>query len=171
MSAAASAAGWIIRPGTDGDWPALARLYVDSVRHLGAACYTPEQIRAWSAFGEATDEFEAWLADADTFVAADRDDVCIGFAGIDATGRIASLYVAPAWMRRGVASGLLKFLLQTAAERGFERVTTEASYFSKPVFVKHGFDVTEDEYVQFDGVEFHRFRMHRALTAQSDHGS
>jgi putative acetyltransferase len=42
-------------------------------------------------------------------------------------------------------------------------VTTEASEFSKPLFEKHGFTVTEVEHTTCKGVEFTRYAMRLEL--------
>lgn len=158
-----TAADWTIRPCKSTDLPRLARVYQDSVRQLGAACYTPEQIAAWSAFAEDAPAFASWITEARTFVAADSDDAVIGFAGLDSGGRIASLYVSPDWMRQGIGSSLLATLLAKAGDSGLKGVRTEASYFSRPVFERHGFRVITEEYVRYGDVEFHRFVMGREV--------
>ena len=151
-----------IRPVAATDGPALASLYAQSVRHLGPLRYTAAQIEAWSAFALKRAEFDAWVQSVATSVAVDGDEP-IGFAGLAPDGRVASLYVAPAWQRRGVATALLEHLRREAVARGLACMTTEASHFSVPLFAKLGFRITGDEHVLYDGVEFHRFLMRQDL--------
>jgi len=154
---------WRIRALQANDLAQLARLYGDTVRQLGAEYYTAEQIAAWSAYPDDAAGFAAWVGGGSTFVAVDAEDACIGFAGLDGDGRIASLYVAPGWVRRGVGSSLLAAVIAEARSRGWQRLSTEASYFSMPLFRKRGFTIVDDEYVEFNGVRFHRFIMQLPL--------
>jgi putative acetyltransferase len=148
-----------IRQARPQDFESLARIYSDSIRHVGREFYSPAQVDAWSSYAGDTEEFRAWLDRSTTFVAVDRSDECLGFAGLEPRGRIASLFVAPACMRQGIAGNLVRHLLAEARSRGLEVVTTEASEFSKPVFEKCGFTVTEMEFTRFKGVDFSRYAM------------
>ena len=152
-----------IRKYQDSDLPALAKIYRGSIRHLGAECYTKEQVEAWSGFSEDIQAFDNWLKGATTLVAVDSENACVGFGGLEAHGRISSLFVSPEWMRKGVGSGVLGHLLEEAGSRAFSVVTTEASEFSRPLFEQHGFVVTEIEQTEFKGVKFTRYAMQARL--------
>lgn len=156
------------RAGLD-DIDSLARIFRESVLRIEPGSYTPGQIAAWASFADDTEDFHAWINGATTLVAVDRFDECLGFCGLEAQGRIASLYVAPDAMRHGIASDLLRRLMDAARERGLEWLTTEASEFSKPVFERLGFTVAEVECAKYKGVDFIRYRM-RARAHQSSPG-
>ena len=64
-------------------------------------------------------------------------------------------------MRQGIGSALLGAVLARAAEREIERLYTEASEFSRPVFERFGFRVTSVETVERRRVSFQRYRMER----------
>ena len=141
------------------DIDSLARIYTGSNLELGTTCYTPEQVEAWSSYSDDAEDFSAWLTGAKTFVAVDEHDECLGFGGLEPKGRVSSLFVAPQHRRKGIASRLLERLIEEAKILGFEVVTTEASEFSKPLFEKHGFVITEVEHSEFKGVDFTRYAM------------
>jgi putative acetyltransferase len=148
-----------IRRARSEDIHSLARIYRESIRHLGKHHYSVDQVAAWSSFSGDTDVFQDWINEATTFVAVTGDDGCIGFGGLQAHGRISSLFVAPEFMRRGVAASLLERLLDEARLRGLDTVTTEASEFSRPLFQKYGFTLIEVEHTEFKGVGFSRYVM------------
>lgn len=141
------------------DRQSIARIYRDSIEHLGNRHYSAEQVGAWSGFADDRGAFEAWLNGARTLVAVDDTGSVIGFGGIEPTGRISSLFVAPAAMRKGVGSALLCRLLDEARSNGLHDVSTHASEFSRAVFEKNGFVVTQVEHTRFRGVEFMRYLM------------
>ena len=155
----ASVSDYRVREYRSADLPSLAAIYTGSIRHLGAEYYSGDQIAAWSSFPEDMTAFERWIEKATTFVAVDGHGECIGFAGIEDQGRIASLFVAPAFMHKGVGSHLLMRLLEEARARRIAVVTTDASEFSRPLFEKFGLRVEEIEYIEFKGVEFSRYAM------------
>jgi putative acetyltransferase len=148
-----------VREYQNADLPSVATIYTSSIRHLGAGYYSGDQIAAWLSFPEHMAGFERWINKATTFVAVNSHDEGIGFGGIEDHGRIASLFVAPAFMRKGVGSRLLMRLLEEARAQRIAVVTTGASDFSRPLFEKFGLGVEEIEHIEFKGVEFSRYAM------------
>ncbi|MEM1042304.1 MAG: GNAT family N-acetyltransferase [Bacteroidota bacterium] len=147
------------REAIDADLPALAALYAEAVRAAGPAYYTPEQVETWAtAAGLPT--FRRLVPRPLTLVAEDEFGPA-GFAGLAPDGHVASLYVRPDRMRQGIASALLRALLDHAADQGIERLYTEASALSRPVFERFGFALDEVERVELRGVAFERYRMVR----------
>jgi putative acetyltransferase len=149
----------IIRPYQDGDITALARVYKHGIRQVGLTYYTAEQVEVWSSFADDTEEFEKWVNGSDTFVALDNEDRVVGFTGLESTGRIASLFVAPEVMNTGVGAALLSYLMHEINQRDIKSITTDASEFSKPLFEKFGFQVNNLEQTRFKGLIFQRYQM------------
>jgi len=152
-----------VRPATSGDFPVLAQIYADGVRACGPSAYSLQQIAAWAVFAEDTSAFAGFITAAETVVATEGPHI-LGFSGLDADGRIASLYVAPAAMRRGVAGTLLAHVTLRAHARGMQEVWTQASHFSLPVFLRHGFTREQGETVIRNGVNFDRHILRRHLS-------
>lgn len=142
--------------GTDLD--SLAKIYVESIRHLGPAAYSKNQIEAWAGFARDSG-FKNWIEATITFVAVSQNNEIMGFAGLTESGHISAVFVAPRHHRKGVASGLLTMVLDAARSMGIVQITSHASEFSKPLFEKFGFVVSEIERTEVKGIGFSRYAM------------
>lgn len=153
------------RLATPEDVPALAALYARTARTLGGACYTPEQVSAWSAFGADTPAFRDYVLGARTWVAQAADSgegrgaPVLGFCGIDAHGHVHSLYVRADHNRRGLGTALLAHAMADARSRRVQRFSAWCTPFSEPLFARAGLVVVERPLADFEGVSFRRCRM------------
>ena len=147
---------------SDDDIPALAALYAGSVRALGPSLYTPAQVDAWSASPQDSERFNAWIRSAPTLLLL-LDRAIAGFCGVGDDGHVTSLYVAADHTRKGVGSTLLREAMRRARDRGIREFYTEASFFSRPVFARHGFYDDYEETVDYNGTEFRRFVMRHRI--------
>lgn len=154
-----------IRRASEMDVPLLAALYRRTVEALGPSLYTAEQVAAWAATADDTVSLREYILVPRTHVAI-VDGTLAGFCGIGEDGHVASLYVAPEVTRGGVGSRLLSHAMADARSAfTLQRFYTEASYFSRKVFERHGFHVDEEEVVDRNGALFRRFKMSRHLPA------
>ncbi|MCW6035797.1 GNAT family N-acetyltransferase [Spirulina subsalsa FACHB-351] len=149
-----------IRPATETDLPQLAQLYHEAVCTLAPQHYTPQQVAVWASFGRLSPAFRHFILDANTFV-VDRDEQILGFCGIDSKGHLTSLYVHPQHIRQHIGSQLVQRVLDYATQHRINPIFVEASHFSRPLFEKFGFRLTEIEQIQRDGVIFERFHLQR----------
>lgn len=147
------------RAGTPDDLPLLASIYVRSVRGIGTARYSGEQIAVWSSFGEDRPAFDAWLAPGSLLLALDERDEPIGFCATDEGGHVAALYLLPAHAGRGIGLRLLEQALAAARRRGIACFHAEATLFSRPVFERAGFRLQAVERSEYRGAVFERFLM------------
>ena len=165
MSAAASPIAFEWRPAGGGDIFELAALYRDAALRLGPLVYTPEQTRAWASFAEDEAGFGRYVVEADTWVAQrPGDGRVLGFCGVAREGEVRevhSLYVTPAWTRRGLGSEMLRRTLQRAYGQGAVRFAAWATPFSRPVFEAAGFALARTVTAPFSGVLFERYRVQR----------
>lgn len=152
-----------IRKYQDSDLPLLAKIYRAAIRHFDDGSYSKEQIAAWSSFPDDAEAFKKWITKSTTFVAVSNDNTPIAFGGLEDQGHIASLFVAPEMMRKGVGLALLVRLVEEARSRGINTITTDASEYSRPLFEKYGFRVKEIESTDFKGVKFSRYTMHMRI--------
>ena len=167
MSAPPSVHHW--RAATEADLPALAALYRDAARVLGPQAYTPEQVAAWMCAPDDAAAFRAWILEADTELACDAHDTPLGFCGISATGHVHSLYVRADRVRLGIGTALLERAIARALEGAPERASRTGPMpldawvtpFSRPVFLRLGFRLTETVQAPFQGVMFERYRVTR----------
>jgi len=146
-----------IREATATDVPALAALYADAVRVAGPSHYDDAQVEAWAAFADEA-RFRRFVLDPLTLVAEDESGIT-GFSGLRKDGHVTALYVRPDRMRRGIASTLLRAVAERAEAQGIDRLTTDASKVSRPVFARHGFRVEVADTVERRGATFERYRM------------
>lgn len=156
-----------IRAATREDLPELVTLFRETVLTHGLMYYTPEQTHAWAALALDRDRFQAFILDVTTYVAED-DSGILGFAGIDPTGRVSSVYVRHDCLGQGVGSVLLERILAHAQRDRIARLYTEASEFSVGLFRKFGFHLYDTEVVERYGVTFTRYLMERVLSRRGE---
>ncbi|NER00993.1 MAG: GNAT family N-acetyltransferase [Cyanothece sp. SIO2G6] len=152
-----------IRLASEADVLALADLFQQTVLRRGAEHYTPEQVRAWAAFGTDLQKFRPFILDATTFVAVDSTDATkiLGFAGIAEDGHVTSSYVRHNCIHQGVGSAMMQTLLSYAQNHDMQRLYAEASLFSLGLFKKFGFQLYDIEIVERHGVSFERYLVER----------
>ncbi len=148
---------YTIRPYQKSDLLPLAKLYEQTVRQWAPALYSPAQVEAWATSPHDHERFSTLLEKAHTFVAVTATQDPIGFSGVEPNGRIASLYIGADQTRQGIGSALLQHAIAYATGQGIGPLWSEASILSRPLFERHGFQVTEPEHVMFNGVEFKRW--------------
>ncbi len=153
-----------IRYAQQADVPALADLYYQSVLATAPQAYTPAQTAAWAAFATDLPQFQRFILGVTTYVAT-KANAIVGFAGIGATGHVASLYVHPHFARQGIGSLLLQTVVQHAQNQHLPRLYAEASEFSLGVFQKFGFAHYQTETVDRKGVRFTRYLVERLFTS------
>ena len=149
----------LIRSADIGDLPDLRRIFRDAVEVLGPSVYSSAQVAAWAAFADET-EFEGFILGANTSVAEIGAEI-VGFCGIEDNGHITSVYVRPELSRRGIATRLLRFVMDRSGRPGSGRYHAEASLFSLPLFRRCGFQQVGTESVVRAGVAFERFLVER----------
>lgn len=153
-----------IRRARAAETPQLAGLYAATVRALGPQLYSPEQVAAWAGYGAQLDPFRTALESAETFV-WDEGGAVLGFCTIAAKGYVSLLYVAADATRRGIGGRLLTHAMNhVATHHGVTRFTVHASYFSRALFARHGFELEAEEHVDYGGVPFHRYFMARDVS-------
>lgn len=141
--------------------PRLLDLFEQSVRRLGPAHYSPEQVEQWArgahhpGLASQLREHHGWVIE--------QDDVPLGFATLSDDGHLSLLYVNADHPRQGLGTLLLERVLAAASQMGLGSLTTEASAFSLALFLRHGFLLTGLETVERGGVQFIRHRLHCRL--------
>ena len=151
-----------VRPFATTDTRVLADLYRDSVRGLGAQRYTPTQVEAWASSADDLEGFEAKLSYGFTLVSLE-EDIIAAFGALFGWDSVSLLYCAPRFARRGHATAIYAQLEAASREHRVARLTSTASYLSRPFFEKHGFSLVEIERTRFGGADFERFKMEKPL--------
>ena len=162
LDAARQAAGPVqLRPYREGDCPALAALFTDTVHTVNAADYTPAQLDAWApAAGPDLQDWDQRFKDHITLV-AEVEGRLAGFADLDpAAGYLDRLYVGSRFQRQGVATALCNALEEAAAGP----VVTHASVTARPFFARRGYRVLRAQQVERRGVTLANYVMEKAQT-------
>jgi len=136
-----------------------ADIFYRTVMKLAPSLYTNEQVLAWSKTALNQQKFTDYILNNNTFVYYSNHNQIVGFSGIESNGHIASLYVDPEYCRQGIATNLLKHIINYAQINNYSLLYAEASFFSKNVFLRTGFQITNLEYVKYNDVYFQRFRV------------
>jgi putative acetyltransferase len=165
MSGSSSSTQPPLRPYRCSDLPALLALYANAVRSQCAACYSPQQVHAWSNYAQQQQAVAAAIGRGTTLVSpvAQGDGRLAAFGVLDPIDRLALLYCDGPWSRQGRASALLAALSAHAQSQGVVRLRTEASQLSRPLLLRHGWQLEAEETVLFAGVSFVRWRMIKSL--------
>ena len=153
----------IIRRYKAGDEDGAIDVFLRSVRELGPAKYSQEQVCAWIAGRRDPALWAARMSGRETFVACD-DERIIGWIEMESDGHLDFLYCAPEAAGKGVAGALYDVLIARAHENGLGRLFAEASRFAEPFFLKRGWSIDAREAVVREGVEIERARMSLVLT-------
>jgi hypothetical protein len=167
-----------LRPLTPADHDALVAVYRDAVLSQTAGLYSPAQITAWAHHaarsgalleplrgGYGLASLGAREADADRF-AEDRPRAgspIEAFGILHPPDRLALLYCRGRSCRQGRSSAILQALERYACGQGISQLRTEASQLSRPLLMRHGWQVEEEERVLFAGAWFVRWRMIKPL--------
>jgi GNAT superfamily N-acetyltransferase len=137
----------------------LREIYADAIDSQAGLLYSQEQVQAWAALAwlpgildRTFEEGSGWISGEDA-----------AFATRYPSTRLALLYCRGSAARQGHASQLLVQVEEDARRHGIDRLTTEASQFSRPLLERCGWRMVAPETIAIGGVEFERFRMAKAL--------
>lgn len=145
--------------------PVLA-VYRDAVISQCPNLYSPDQIKAWAQHPERNDTVRLALLRGFGLVSlgSEPSGTIEAFGLLDPTDRLSLLYCRGRSTRQGRANALLASLEAHAAGQGCPVLRTEASQLSKPLLLRRGWQVEEEEEVIFAANLFRRWRMIKRLT-------
>ncbi|MEB3276896.1 MAG: GNAT family N-acetyltransferase [Cyanobacteriota bacterium] len=154
-----------LRPFQQDDLPQLLRVYGEAVRSQCTELYSPQQVQAWARHPLQHGAVAAAIERGWCLV----NPVVPGAAAIAAFGvlepldRLSLLYCKGRCSRQGRANALLEALEGHARSQGVLRLRTEASQLSRPLLLRRGWQIDDEETVLFAGVRFVRWRMGKPL--------
>lgn len=144
------------------DADALGRVFYRAVREGAAQRYSAAQVAAWSPEPPSGDIWRDRLSHSDTVV-ADREGQALGFMTLDQNGYLDLAFVVPEAMGSGVSDAIYAVLEGRARSRGLEALTTQASLFAEPFFVRQGWCVVRRQEVEIGGVVLNNAWMEKRL--------
>ncbi|WP_164102821.1 GNAT family N-acetyltransferase [Candidatus Laterigemmans baculatus] len=146
----------------EADLEGLVSLFTSAVHILGASHYEAAQLAAWAPQPPDLEQWRVRLAAVETLVAR-IDSALAGFVSFEWNGHIDLLFTSPHHARRGVASRLLNMAEEAVAAEKAPAMFTEASLIARPFFIRHGYQVVEEQLVMRRGVTLRRFAMRKSL--------
>lgn len=138
-------------------------IFLAAVTETAAADYTAEQIRAWARPQDR--EIATWhtaMQARNTYIAT-IDGAAAGFSDVDGQGYIDMMFVAPAYLRRGVAQQLLRYIEEFAQSEGMSELTANVSITARRFFAHHGFVVQAEQHPVMLGVQLTNYAMKKNL--------
>lgn len=154
---------FVIRPYGYADAADTLAVFLAAVIETAAADYSPEQIQAW-ARPEARDlsTWHAAMKERNSYVAT-VDGVPAGFSDVDADGYIDMMFVAPRYLRQGVARQLIGHVEAHARQEQLTELTADVSITARPFFERFGFNVVAEQHPVRDGVQLTNYKMTKKL--------
>lgn len=147
---------------TESMLPQMMELFYNTVHEVADKDYNQQQLNRWAPLQP---DVVAWTQRLNNNLCkvAILDDVVVGFAELTSEGHVDTMYVHKDHQREGVAGILLNALMQVAAARKYNMLTTEASITAKPFFEKFNFKVTRVKKKLYNGKEFINYEMIKEL--------
>ncbi len=140
----------------------LAELLYSSVHTLCTYDYSPEELDAWVPRQMDMKKFSASLFRSINWVMAENGKI-IGFICIERDGYVNRLFTHPEYVRRGVASALLKNAEDWARKHGIKRIRLAASKTGCGFYKKQGYKPVDIEVVEKKGIVFRNTVMEKTL--------
>ena len=153
-----------IRDYAEGDAQALHSLTLATIKAVGPAGYSREQVDAWAARHGDTERLSARIRSGHMiFVAANTRDQPVAYSLLEPDGHLDMLYCHPDHTQQGLADKLLHAAEERAKSLGISRLYTEASELARHAFERAGYAVTHRRDFDLDGVPIHNFAMEKRL--------
>lgn len=147
------------------DAEATLDVFRRAIRVMASRDYSSEQIAAWAPGDTNITRWAARRAAAHTVVAT-LDDRVVGFTDLDESGYIDMMFVDPNVAGRGVATALMRWVVESARHRGIRQLTSHVSITARPFFETNGFEVIDERHPVLNGVTLTNFLMRRFLVTQ-----
>jgi len=141
----------------------IADLFTASVHAIDDAIYNKAQKNAWAPQPIDYKKWEDRLANTKPSLLLINEQVA-GFIELEADGHIDCTYAHPNYQRQGVASNLLKYVIDIAEKNGLTTLTVEASMVAKAFFETFGFVVKNENKVIRDGVVLINYSMYKKMS-------
>ena len=152
----------------------VSMIFHDAVQSIKHKCYSEPQLRAWSHQPRSVQFWDLRLRRTQSWLLLNYDSanpqqtpLCCGFINLEthffSRGYIDCLYVHPKYQGQGFASQLFCIAQNWARSQNYAALTVDASYLSKGLFLKHGFEVKFKSYQPKSGQMLPGFFMKKAL--------
>ena len=144
------------------DSEALTDIWRESILQRAHSSFSEEQIFAWAARVR-TPEIYSQEAEHRKIWAWTENETLIAFIELEPNGHIDRLYALKEASGRGLATKLIRHVINHAQETDLKQLYTEASDLARPAFERCGFKMIRKNPVNIDGVSMHNWIMERGL--------
>jgi putative acetyltransferase len=152
-----------VRPYNREDAASTLALFLAAITETASVDYSAEQIEAWAAPQDRDlDDWDAAMQARGSFVATISAELA-GFSDVGHDGYVDMMFVAPKFVRRGVARTLLATGDKLARERGVRELSADVSITARPFFESQGFAVVAEQRPVRRGVSLTNFGMRKPL--------
>jgi putative acetyltransferase len=153
-----------LRTATLADMPQLKELYRQTILHINAQHYSPEQVSVWASTADRTEGLARRINEQHFYVTETNEGIITGFGSIEDSGYLDMLYVHKDYQRQGIGSQLIKQLLAKAAELGISIIESEVSITARPLFEHFGFVVVIQQKIDINGILLTNYKMKKHTT-------
>lgn len=152
----------------------VSLLFHQAVNSINDRHYSKTQLLAWSALPRSSRFWDLRLRRTQSWLLLNYDlnkpqhaPLCCGFINLEthffSRGYIDCLYVHPDYQGQGFASMLFCTAQAWARAQGYAELSVDASYLSKGLFLKNGFDIKFKSYQPKSGQMLAGFFMKKIL--------
>ncbi|NDV66649.1 GNAT family N-acetyltransferase [Bacteroides sp. 224] len=152
-----------IRQASPSDIPILKELYQNTIMTVNRKDYTVEEVEDWASCVDDVSYLVEHFDEQHYVVAESKNGMIVGFASVNDTGYIHTLFVHKDFQHQGIATSLYKFIEVYAKEKGAKKLTSEVSITAKPFFEKQGFQVDEEQKRKANQLYLTNFKMSKEL--------
>ena len=168
---------------------AISQLYHDAIHGITHPRYSHEQLCAWSAHPRSKRHWHQRLSRSFARLVIDMGTegsdkpqsigqrssgpsrlptgLCFGFINVEhdfnSRGYIDSLYIAPAYQGKGLAKALYRRVEAHGVQHGYQQLSVDASYLSRPLFEAMGFRLIQRSYQEKRGQMIPGFYLQKRL--------
>lgn len=152
-----------LRLASTADFPAIKKLFLETVRHVCRDNYSPSEIAAWTSGVE--EDPERWLNKIreQYFLLIEKDGVLLGMGSLLQGDYIDIMYVHRDYQGQGIAKRLLAELEAEASRQGKSVLSSDVSITARPFFEKKGFRVIHRNEIPRKGEILINFRVQKEL--------
>ena len=152
-----------VRSYEHGDATGTLAVFLAAVTETASGDYTSKQIQAWAdPDGRDLHCWDEAMAARKSFVAIISAQIA-GFSDVSHDGYVDMMFVAPHFLRRGVARKLLAHGEELARNWDASELSADVSVTARPFFESQGFVVVAKQFPVKRGVTLTNFRMCKSL--------
>lgn len=155
-----------VRKALPEDYPALWKLFFDTIHNVNRQDYTPEQIAAWAPVEIELPRWIQRMEQIDPWVAVGAGQL-VGFADLQRDGLVDMFFVHHQWQRQGIGKRLFEEIDLKASQLGLTELYSHVSITARPFFESCGFHVEVPQEVTIAGVVLQNFLMRKPLATSA----